>query len=112
LIFNDETKKTLGKAAVGGSTLGVLYGLDPTSFMHILSETANSQIAQAGFFFTLATWIHANKVRAEIKANFLILTEAINNVAEALRSEMEIHSKRLDNLQEEVDDLKKGGIKT
>ncbi len=91
-------KKTMYSVGIGSSVLGFLYGLDPATFTHYLSATANNQIAQAGFFFTAAAWLHANKVKKEIKANFSGLTDAINQVASALRQDLSAHANRIDSL--------------
>lgn len=98
--------------AAAGGTLGVLYGLDPSSFINHLSLAAQSQITQAGFFFTLAAWLHAGRVKKEIKDNFLILTDALNNLGDALRNELRnhadqlaAHAKMLDTLGKTVEEL-------
>lgn len=84
-----------------------LVGLDPTGLVGVMSQAAQSQIAQAGFFFTLAAWIHSGRVKKEIKLNFTTLTEAINNIAKTLREDLEKHGKRLDSLEGRVQTLEK-----
>lgn len=60
----------------------LLAGLDINSVVtSFFSQASQSQIAQAGFFFTLAAWIHSGRVKKEISKNFGALTAAINNVA-------------------------------
>ncbi len=98
-------KATTMKAVGISSVVGLLYGIDPTTFVSILSKTAQSQIAQAGFFFTAAAWLHAGRVKKEIKENFVIMTDAINNVALALRQDLAAQTNRLDILSNRVDAL-------
>ena len=118
-------KATVAKTAGASSLVGFLYGIDPETFTHILSETAKNQIAQAGFFFTLAALIHSSRTKKEIRsaveAMTISLTTAINNVAVALRNDLakqsEIlmeqsktianHTDRLENLEKKNP---KGGI--
>lgn len=85
----------------------VLRGVDPNSFLQILSQTAQSEITRMGFFFLLAAWIHSGRVKSEIAANFLALTEAINNVAKSLRDDLAAQSKVLANHGERLETLEK-----
>lgn len=93
---------------------GIALGLDSVAVTEKFSSVINSQIAQAGFFFTLAAWIHSGRVKKEIKAQFEPLTAAINGVREALRQDLESQSKRISgieigvvNLTSRVDSLEK-----
>lgn len=70
-----------------------------------MSEGANNQIVQAGFFFTIASWIHSGRVKKEIKNSFNSLTEAINNVASSLREDLKKHSEKIDNHTEVIHTL-------
>jgi hypothetical protein len=99
----DTAKKTAG--VVGGTGLGYLIISNPEPFIQGLISTANSQIAQAGFFFAVAAWIHSGRVNKEISKNFSSITEAINNVANALRMDLKKHGERLDNLSDRVQTL-------
>ncbi len=82
-----------------GSVLGFFYGLDPDTVARYAGEIATSQIAHAGFFFTLAAWIHANTVKKEIATQFNSVTEAINNVAIALRLDLSAQGDRIGGLE-------------
>lgn len=117
----EKIKKSLviGGAGVVGALIFMIVGTDPSmisqeALKHFLGEAAQNQITQAGFFFTLAAWLHSGRVKKEIKSNFASLTEAINNVAESLRQDLKNHSNRLDNLTSRVEtvennlNLKKG----
>lgn len=68
-------------------------------------EAASNQIAQAGFFFTIAAWLHSGRVKKEIKENFSSLTKAINDVASAFREDLKAHSEQLKNLSSRVQSL-------
>jgi len=67
-----------------------------------VSATANSQIAQAGFFFTLAAFIHSGRVRKEIASNFQGLTAAITQLGNNLTDQLKLHAERLDKLEKKV----------
>lgn len=76
--------------------------IHPEAIQHFLSEAAQNQITQAGFFFTMAAWIHSGRVKKEIKANFEILTQAINNVADSLREDLKSQSGQIHHLATRV----------
>lgn len=99
------TKKGLGISAVVSGGLGTLYGIDPVSFMQHVSAVANNQIAQAGFFFTLAAFIHSGRVKTEIKSAFLTLTDSLNQLGNTLSQQLHEHSEKLDAHQKKLDAL-------
>jgi hypothetical protein len=91
--------------AVIGMTAG--FDIDKEQVSAFLGETASNQIAQAGLFFTIAAWLHAGRVKKEIKDNFSSLTTAINGVAAAFKEDLKKHSEILENLSTRVDMLEK-----
>jgi len=93
--------------AIIGAGVGALFGADPEQLVLILSKTAQSQIAQAGFFFALAAWIHSGKVRKSIDANFGILTTAINNVALTLREDLKKQAEILADYGQRIETVEK-----
>jgi len=96
----------VGVSAGLGSAALVLTGVaDPASILNFLSTVASSQIAQAGFFFTVAAWIHSGRVKTEISKHFSSITDAINNVATALREDLQKHGERLDKIDKRVENL-------
>lgn len=106
--MDDGTKKGLGIAVGVSSSVGFLWGMDPELVKSFLSETAQSQVAQAGFFFTLAYWLHAGRVKKEISKSFTALIAAIDSVSQALRKDLEAqqklladHGKRLETLEKQ-----------
>lgn len=91
-----------------GGTVGFTAGSDVVDYSQVsqlFSDASQNQIAQAGFFFTLAAWIHSGRVKKEISSNFAALTLAINQVAEAFREDLKKHGDRLDNLASRVETL-------
>lgn len=105
--MDGDTKKSIGIAAGVSTGMGFLWGVDPELVKSFLSETAQSQIAQAGFFFTLAAWLHAGRVKKEIARNFEALTNALNSVALALRKDLDGHREILANHSIRLDNLEK-----
>lgn len=90
------------------TVIGFVVGVQPETAEAILkffSESAQNQIAQAGFFFMAASWIHSGRVKKEIRANFEALTMAIDKVADAFRADIRIHAARIDSLSDRVEDL-------
>lgn len=106
-MIDDATKKAAGVAVGIGSSVGFLWGMDPELIKNFLSETAQSQIAQAGFFFTMAAWLHAGRVKKEIAKNFTALTTAIDGVAQALRRDLDGQRKILENHATRLENLEK-----
>lgn len=90
--------------AWGIGVLAVAFGIEieRESVTKFFSDAASNEITQAGFFFSVAAWIHAGRVKKEIKSNFEGLTLAINNVAQSFRDDLRIHGARLDNLSDRV----------
>lgn len=110
-----DNKVATGTAIAGiGAIVGMLFGVDPEVITKFLSTTAQSQIAQAGFFFTMAAWLHSGRVKKSIGENFQILTTAIDNVAKTLSEDLkkqaellESHAELLNTHGQEIQDLKR-----
>lgn len=101
-----RTTVVLSSLGAGVLTMLGIFGPEHSEEVtKVLSQTAQSQMAQAGFFFTLAAWLHAGRVKKEIRTNFESLTVAITQVAEAFRSDLKAHGQRLDNLANRVESL-------
>lgn len=83
----------------------MITGVDAETVVNLLKESTQNQITQAGFFFTLAAWLHAGRVKKEIKENFNSLKESIDNLGLAFKKDLKAHNDRLDNLSERVETL-------
>lgn len=108
------SNKTLATAVALVAIAGVTAGFTPESadvVLKLFSEAAQSQIAQTGFFFTVAAWLHAGRVKKEIRENFASLTLAIDKVADAFREDLKVQGARLDNLALRVTSLEEKTIK-
>lgn len=99
------TLKTAGWTAALSGAAGFLYSMDPNVLVQHMSIIAQSQIAQTGFFFTVAAWLHAGRVKKEIKDSFTGLTESLNSLSAALRQELKIHSDKLADHANKLDNL-------
>jgi hypothetical protein len=95
----------LAVAVVAGTAFGLSPSPDPEALKSFFSEASQSQIAQAGFFFTMAAWLHAGQVKKEIRKNFEALTTSIDKVADAFREDLKAQGERLDNLALRVHNL-------
>ena len=91
----------LGITALGADVVPI----DSEIIKTLFGEAASNQIAQAGFFFLIASWIHSGRVKKEIKLNFAGLTEAINNVADSLKKDLKSHSEILGKQAGSIDNL-------
>lgn len=113
-MLNKFPIKTASLVAILGLTAGFIHGVSPETaepVLKLFSETAQNQIAQAGFFFTVAAWLHSGRVKKEIRENFAALTVAIDKVAEAFREDLKAQGARLDNLTTRVTSLETATIK-
>lgn len=86
----------------GGLGLGFWYGVAPESFIQHLSMIAQNQIAQAGFFFTLAAWLHAGRVKSEIRSAFSSLTESIDSLGATLSQQLQDHATKLSDHEKKL----------
>lgn len=97
--MDQDSQSNKGKVgfytAVVASAL-IAFGMSPETAEKFVGEVVTHEIAQAGFFFTLAALIHARQVRKEIRSQFEFLTTAINSVATALKQDIEVHTKTLE----------------
>ncbi len=78
---------------------------DSSSISNILSQASQNELVRYGFFFALAAWIHAGRVKKEIKLNFVALTSAIQELGGALRADLESHRKILAEHGQRLDTL-------
>ncbi len=101
------TLKTVGWTAGLSGLAGFLYTVDPNILVQHMSLIAQSQIAQTGFFFTLAAWLHAGRVKKEIKESFSGLTNSLNDLSAALQQELKIHAAELADHANKLDNLGK-----
>jgi len=104
-VIRDNAGTAIGSAGAAGATY--ITASDPAAAMEVLLSVVNNELAQAGFFFALAAWIHSGRVKKEISKNFASITDAINNVASALRQDLQKHGERLDNISDRVETLEK-----
>lgn len=91
--------------AMIASVVGAHASADPELIQKFFGEAASNQIAQTGFFFTVAAWLHSGRVKKEIRENFSILTDAINNVADSFKEDLKKHSNELANLSLRVQNV-------
>lgn len=67
-----------------------------------LKEPDRLQVIHYGGLFLLAAFMHARQVRKEIQLQFVAVSAALNNVADALKQDLKSHSTRLDNIENDV----------
>src|SRR4051812_4368287 len=80
----DDKKRKVGWSLGLGSVLGVLYGLDPIKFAEILSTSLAHEYVRMGALFMVAAFFH----RQGMKKDNVKLTDAINNLGDALRADL------------------------
>lgn len=97
------TKRNKVATGIAGS-LGVIWSfaiglVTPELLLSVLSQVFHNQIAQAGFFFTLAAWIHGKQVRNEIKAQLSPIAKALEELGVNIKNDMDKHNERLEKLE-------------
>lgn len=93
------------KAAIGvgvSSAAAYLYAIDPEVFTKYMSDAASNHMAQAGFWFTLAAWVHSSQVKKEIATQFLAITTALDGVASALKADLSAQLTRISKVEDVV----------
>lgn len=98
--------KGIGVTLGIGTLVGYIFNFDPQLFVNFLGESAQNEIVRAGFFFTLAAWIHARQVKKEIANQVEPMTAAVNSVAVALREDLKSHTTQLNKLTDVVSEMK------
>ena len=87
-----------------GSATAILMSAETTkAIVDMLGTVSQSQVAQGGFFFTLASLIHSARVKKEIRANFEGLTMSIDKLSSALRDDLKSQSDKLDSHENKLD---------
>lgn len=88
--------------------------MEVDALISLFSSAAQSQIAQMGFFFTLAAWLHSGRVKKEIRANFDGFSLALDKVVGSIREDLKCQDEVLDNIKTRVgtieNNCKKGEI--
>ena len=83
--------------------------IDFETFKHtlntILALDVASQIAIWTTSLGVAAWVHSGRVKKEIALQMSVLVTAINNLGEALRSDLQRQSQRIDFVSNEVGTL-------
>lgn len=74
-------------------------GLDLTS---ILGNALNSQVSQFGIAFLLAAWVHSGRVKKEIKSQMSLAIEAVNNVGDMLKKDLQAQGSRIERIERVV----------
>lgn len=104
--MTEANKKNTAKALGVGSIGALIYSINPDWVSSFLNEALQLQVTQFGIAFTLAAWIHAGRVKKEIKfqveAMTSAMTEAINNVAVTLRQDLSAHAERITRVEDIV----------
>lgn len=62
--------------------------LDPEMVRDWAQGALSHQFTQMTIAFTVANWLHSGRLKKEIKAAFLSLTDSIDNVASKVTNEM------------------------
>lgn len=65
----------------------------------------SSQITHTGIFFTIAAWLHAGRVKKEIKTSFTEVVGSIDKVAIVLREDLAEQGKRIGIVEHSMDKL-------
>lgn len=65
----------------------------------ILSAVAGHQVTHFTFAFTMAAWLHSHQVKKEISNQFQKIVMSIDNVAKALKNDLDAQTHRLNQLE-------------
>ena len=76
-----------------------------------LTDALQSEMTKMTLSFIIAARLHRKWVKKDLSEQFKILTDAINNVTSSLSDGLALHSKRIDELSNRVDDLEHKEVK-
>lgn len=76
--------------------MDILSLLTPEALISGLGSALQSQVAQFGFAFSLAAWIHAGRVKKEIGAQ-------LGGIKDALTSLLKVESERITKLEKRME---------
>jgi hypothetical protein len=79
--------------------------LDLDTLKSVLGDVLSTEIAKFGIGFTIAAWLHAGRMKKEIRSQFSSLTSAIENLGLALRQDLKSQSERLEKAEGKVNQL-------
>jgi hypothetical protein len=80
--------------------------LDFESIQKLFGDALASQVAQFGFAFSMAAWIHSGRMKREIATQVASITTALNNLASALRQDLKSQSERIEKVEIGVNELR------
>lgn len=69
------------------------------SIGNMIGPVFSHQMTQAGLAFTIAAWFHSGRVKSEIRSQSVLISEAFNNLAQALRQDMNNLNSRVTALE-------------
>lgn len=76
-----------------------------TYIQEFLGRAVNHEVAQFGFAFMLAAWVHAREMKKEIATQMGSIATSIDDVAKALREDLSKQSSRLEKVEDGVNKL-------
>lgn len=80
--------------------------LDIEMIAKVIGGTLETQVGQFTVAFGLAAWIHAGRVKKEIRLQGAQFVDAMNNLSAALRQDLANHSNRIEKVEIQFDELK------
>lgn len=74
--------------------------LNAETVTSLLGEAFGHQVTQFGIAFAIAAWLHAGRVKKEIKEQMGNVVSAVDNVASVLRQDLNHQSERIGHIEE------------
>lgn len=104
--MDDLKKKGMVALKIGAVSAGAIYtAFDSETVMAMLGSAFQEKVVQAGAAFTIAAWLHSGRVKKEINTMSVGIISSVDNVAKALRQDLEVQSKRMDHIEDGISKL-------
>lgn len=78
---------------------GAAYASFPEDMTALFGSAMSHQVTQFTFAFSFAAWLHAGRVKKEIKDQLGGISISIDGVTQALRLDLQVQSKRLESVE-------------
>lgn len=74
--------------------------LNSETISSLMGEALGHQVTQFGIAFAIAAWVHAGRVKKEIKEQMSNVVAAVDNVASVLRQDLTHQSERIGHIED------------
>jgi hypothetical protein len=79
--------------------------VDPGQVQGLLNDALSHQVTQFTIAFSIAAWLHSGRVKKEIKNQLSGIATSLDDVAKALRQDLQAQSTRIAAIEHGIGDI-------